>query len=132
MTTSSAETRLPAHLSRDAGALIRSLLLCQLVEHSDQLAECRATIEELTGQPNSDSMLERELAATSAIHFAAALRDARDALRRLDDGTYGICEACAMPIPFERLEAIPQARRCVTCPAAPTGLVGLLVGSCPR
>jgi RNA polymerase-binding transcription factor DksA len=33
---------------------------------------------------------------------------------RLADGSYGICEMCAQPIPDERLRAIPWARRCVT------------------
>ena len=37
------------------------------------------------------------------------------ALGRLDDGTYGKCEGCGQEIPFDRLEAIPTARLCVTC-----------------
>jgi RNA polymerase-binding transcription factor len=35
------------------------------------------------------------------------------ALRRIDEGTYGICEACGKPIAPERLAAIPWARRCI-------------------
>lgn len=35
------------------------------------------------------------------------------ALQRLDEGRYGICEACGRPIPDERLEALPAARRCL-------------------
>jgi len=38
------------------------------------------------------------------------LRDVEDALRRLDDGTYGQCVICGRPIPDERLEANPMAR----------------------
>ena len=38
------------------------------------------------------------------------LRDIDDALRRLDDGTYGLCVVCGRPIPDERLEANPTAR----------------------
>jgi RNA polymerase-binding protein DksA len=34
---------------------------------------------------------------------------------RLSDGTFGVCEACAGPIPFSRLRALPTARFCVTC-----------------
>jgi len=37
------------------------------------------------------------------------------ALRRLDDGTYGICESCGNPIPAKRLMARPEATMCVDC-----------------
>jgi DnaK suppressor protein len=37
------------------------------------------------------------------------------ALKRLDDGTYGICMTCGNPIPPERLEFRPNAVRCVSC-----------------
>ena len=39
------------------------------------------------------------------------LRDVEEALARLEDGTYGTCEVCGKPIPDERLEANPTARR---------------------
>jgi len=35
-----------------------------------------------------------------------------DALDRIENGTYGICEGTGQPIPKERLEAIPWARYC--------------------
>src|SRR6187200_3409475 len=38
-----------------------------------------------------------------------------DALRRLDAGTYGVCEGCGRPIAEERLAARPFARRCIAC-----------------
>lgn len=34
---------------------------------------------------------------------------------RVDDGTYGTCEACRLPIPVGRLQARPTARTCVGC-----------------
>ncbi|MFC8849389.1 MULTISPECIES: TraR/DksA family transcriptional regulator [unclassified Micromonospora] len=37
------------------------------------------------------------------------------ALSRLDEGTYGFCEGCTVPIPVERLEIFPSATACVTC-----------------
>lgn len=37
------------------------------------------------------------------------------ALARLDDGTYGRCVACGTTLPDERLDARPEAARCVTC-----------------
>jgi RNA polymerase-binding protein DksA len=35
------------------------------------------------------------------------------ALRRIEDGTYGICEVCGKPIGADRLRAIPWARLCI-------------------
>jgi RNA polymerase-binding transcription factor DksA len=43
----------------------------------------------------------------------AELADVEHALRRLDEGTYGICEACGKPISEARLEAQPAARFCL-------------------
>ena len=36
-----------------------------------------------------------------------------DALRKIDDGTFGTCEVCGKPIGEARLAAIPWARFCI-------------------
>jgi len=41
------------------------------------------------------------------------LHEINDALSRIEDGTYGICEGTGEPIPSARLEASPWARYCV-------------------
>lgn len=41
------------------------------------------------------------------------LREIDDALQRIEDKTYGICEGTGKPIPKARLEAQPWARYCV-------------------
>lgn len=38
-----------------------------------------------------------------------------EALERIDQGDYGICENCGSPIAHERLEALPYAANCVRC-----------------
>jgi DnaK suppressor protein len=43
------------------------------------------------------------------------LVEIEDALVRIEDGTYGICEGGHEPIVPARLEAIPWARYCVAC-----------------
>ncbi len=52
-----------------------------------------------------------------AERLAADLRDSLEevdaALKRLEDGTYGICEVCGKPIGTARLEAMPAARLCI-------------------
>ena len=39
----------------------------------------------------------------------------REALERLDAGTYGQCVDCGQALPEERLEVRPEAARCVSC-----------------
>jgi len=43
------------------------------------------------------------------------LTEIEDALDRIEDGTYGICQNDDVPIPKARLEAIPWARYCIAC-----------------
>jgi len=49
------------------------------------------------------------------VNEQALLSEVEDALRRIDEGTYGKCVNCGQPIPEKRLEAIPWAARDVKC-----------------
>lgn len=37
-------------------------------------------------------------------------QDVADAIEKMDEGVYGICEVCNEPIPLDRLRALPSAR----------------------
>lgn len=39
--------------------------------------------------------------------------DVAEALEKMEQGVYGICEECGEPIPVERLKANPAARTCI-------------------
>jgi DnaK suppressor protein len=41
-----------------------------------------------------------------------------EALLRIGDGTYGLCEACGEPIAVERLKARPVTTLCIDCKSA--------------
>jgi DnaK suppressor protein len=43
------------------------------------------------------------------------LREVEDALDRLEEGTYGICEDCGAAINLERLTVLPFTTCCVQC-----------------
>lgn len=43
------------------------------------------------------------------------LEQIESALKRLKDGTYGLCVECGQGIPVERLEILPYATLCVIC-----------------
>lgn len=44
-----------------------------------------------------------------------AIKQIDDALKKIEEGTYGICEDSGKEIPYIRLEALPFARRTVEC-----------------
>ncbi len=48
----------------------------------------------------------------------ATLGEVEEALVRMDEGTYGLCEECGEPIARPRLEAVPHARNCIACQRA--------------
>jgi len=54
---------------------------------------------------------ERDLSILERVD--AELGEVEHALRRLDDGTYGKCEACGQPMDDDRLQALPAARFCL-------------------
>ena len=44
-----------------------------------------------------------------------SIHDITQALQRLEDGTYGQCEVCGKRIAPARLQALPEATRCINC-----------------
>jgi RNA polymerase-binding protein DksA len=77
--------------------------------------------EEIVG--NSDNhlgdtataTLDREIDYSLEENSEQVLRAIDGALRRIGEGTFGICETCRQPISEERLEAIPYATQCIDC-----------------
>lgn len=63
-------------------------------------------IDAIQNQGLSQGLQERERSKAAQLE---------EALRRLDDGTYGTCEGCGGPIQFERLTVFPETRMCSTC-----------------
>jgi RNA polymerase-binding protein DksA len=58
---------------------------------------------------------ERETAQSLSIHSKSLIAQIDDALRRMDAGTYGICERCGDRVEVERLQALPYATECMEC-----------------
>ena len=105
-----------SHLSEQSLAQLRGLLVAEADSEAARSAAHEALISELRDLTDADSVLERELAEAGAVRAQETMADVGHALERIHLGTYGSCEACGVPMPFERLEAIPWARLCVACP----------------
>lgn len=102
-----------------------------LREHQEQarsrVTKLEADLDQLTRARRSESDddehdPEGEPLSTQWSMRAGLLQSARTdalaadaALRRLDEGRYGVCIVCRQPIPFSQLEARPFRERCVPC-----------------
>lgn len=51
-----------------------------------------------------------------------SLRDVDNALKRIEQGTYGLCEDCESLIPSARLTVLPHARYCIACQSKREGV----------
>ncbi len=91
----------------------------QVIEEEGIGAETEnENVAELSGMDqhqadHASDAFDRERALSLLENVEAELDDIEHALQRLDDGTYGTCEACGKPIDDARLEAVPAARFCL-------------------
>ena len=58
-------------------------------------------------------MFDQEHHLAIATMMQVTVEQVDHALRRMDEGVYGVCEVCGKEIPLERLEALPHATLCV-------------------
>jgi DnaK suppressor protein len=59
--------------------------------------------------------IEKELIFELSDNERQMLDQTEAALRKLTNGTYGLCESCRQPIGLERIRALPFARYCIDC-----------------
>ncbi|WP_084959305.1 TraR/DksA family transcriptional regulator [Thermoactinospora rubra] len=65
------------------------------------------------GSDLTDADRAQAMLSVATSHRRAVL----DALKRIEEGSYGKCVDCHRPVPEGRLEARPEAARCVNCQA---------------
>lgn len=82
-----------------------------LRSRADVAAEHFQHTEDSTAQVAS----ERDLEFAIGEHETAELQALDAALARLDAGRYGLCTDCGVAIPQARLDAAPEAPRCLAC-----------------
>jgi RNA polymerase-binding protein DksA len=81
---------------------------------ADQTEEITGTADNHLGE-TATATLDREIDYSLEENSEQVLRAIDGALRRIEDGTFGICQTCGQPISEERLEAIPYATQCIDC-----------------
>jgi DnaK suppressor protein len=123
-----ADTAAPTRGRTNSTARAESVRTALLERHEELRAEYADAVAELAVGGAVDSgddiadlgtkafTREQELALVTSIR--GRLDQVEHALTRLDQGSYGTCEACSEEIPVARLAAFPAVTQCVRCKAA--------------
>ncbi|MFJ8796683.1 TraR/DksA family transcriptional regulator [Streptomyces sp. NPDC102487] len=82
----------------------------QRLEH-----ERNARLAQLCAMDEAGPDAEEQVMAAQRDVAERVLTEIEDASSRIQDGSYGVCVACARPVPVERLEILPYTRFCVPC-----------------
>ena len=80
------------------------------VKHKEWGEDQITSKEELEGGESVNESDEDMKNKALSDRLELRLKEVNDALKRMDDGTYGVCESCQKEIPLERLKANPAAK----------------------
>jgi DnaK suppressor protein len=89
-----------------------------------ELAEVLRNRDGITIEKSPDALdevqhaAERELAIRNLDRESHMLRHVRNALQRMDEGSYGVCIHCDQEISPKRLAAVPWTALCIQCQEA--------------
>ena len=107
--------------------LLRSRLENEQKQLNEELGQLRASVRPAEERREGSPFGKREEEATESLELERRLAlekqireqlaDMEHALRKFDEGKYGICERCGEPIDPARLDALPQAKLCLNCKA---------------
>ena len=112
------------HSSPDALTTTRIARLRQELDR--ELAELKRSFAEVwphealtAGDSKYDLTVDHVQAKRRATGYYDRLQERRaeilGALERIQRGSYGHCVICGEPIPYGRLEVVPETRTCVNC-----------------
>jgi DnaK suppressor protein len=116
------------HVERGGGEAMTKTELAkfrQILEAKQaELADVLKRRDEIAIEKSPDAIdevtraAERELAIRNLDRESNLLRNVRAALRRIDDGSFGVCAHCDEDISPKRLAAVPWAPFCIRCQEA--------------
>lgn len=113
----------------------RRLLLARRKELADEMIglmkeQVSSTPKDTSGDLSSHAYhmadqgtdaMEREMAFMFASKSGRLVYHIDEALRRIENGSFGMCQQCHKPISTSRLKAVPHARLCIKCKESEEG-----------
>ncbi|MCX2980162.1 TraR/DksA family transcriptional regulator [Halieaceae bacterium IMCC14734] len=96
----------------------RTSLETRLADLEHRLASVKKDITKTLSSDFAEQATEREnddVLEEIARETQVTINHLKDALQRLEEGSYGRCGDCGEAISAQRLEAIPESTHCVNC-----------------
>ncbi len=119
------------HLTKPQLKQFRQLLITEQVKFASEIKslaqEASKSPREASGDLSAYTIhladmaadtYNRELSMNIVSTEQEVLYQIDDALKRMDEGTYGTCQQCNTPITMSRLKAVPYASMCIKCQRA--------------
>jgi DnaK suppressor protein len=106
---------------KDAIHSLRQVLLKRRDALRQALAGDLSLLKELREQTSGDVVdfaldsAQDEISSQLAEVESRELAQIENALESMRQGTYGVCDGCANPVPLARLQALPYATTCIEC-----------------
>src|SRR5438477_6538028 len=106
---------------KDAILSMRQILIKRRDALRTALAGDLSLLKELRQQTSGDVVdaaldsAQDEISSQLAEVESRELANIENALERMREGQYGLCETCNHPIPMARLQALPYATMCIQC-----------------
>ncbi len=107
--------------------LLRSRLEMERKRLTEELEQLKVSVRPANERREGSPFGKREEEATESFELEKRLAlekqireqlaEVEHTLNKFEQGTYGLCDSCGQPIDPARLEALPQARRCMSCKA---------------
>lgn len=100
---------------------LKAILLQRKESLSQNIHNSIDSIDQLKNQDINDDLDYADFVSDSftegmiANHQLDELKQIEEALRKIREGTYGICDMCGINIPIGRLKAKPFAKFCTEC-----------------
>jgi DnaK suppressor protein len=103
------------HLSEERARLEREIetLEAELAQSLEDASEESPYDQHMA--ETAAATLDREIVLTLEGNAQAAIAHIDRAMQKLDDGSYGRCDRCGLPIGEDRLRAAPFANLCIEC-----------------
>ena len=110
-------------INREQLAMLRDKLSERSTQLHEELKEAESTPASIESESQDYELayvggLDLEVGTEIKDHRLIELSDITSAVKRMDDGHYGICQDCGAGIGVDRLSAYPIARRCIECKQA--------------